>query len=154
MRLMPALDPVAFVEVGDFTGHALRHAAGRGLRRCVFVGMAGKLAKLAAGIMMTHWTRSKVDPGMLAELTRAAGGSGELAGRVAEANTARHAYELWRAAGLDAAGDELCARVALNLERFVDGRVEARVLLVDFDSLEVAGASPGARELVAAGVLS
>jgi hypothetical protein len=42
--------------------------------------------------------------------------------------------------------------VAANLERFVDGRVEARVLLVDFDDLGVAGASPGARELVARGV--
>ena len=152
MGLLPQLDPVAFVEVGDFTGHALRHAAGNGLRRCVFVGMAGKLAKLAAGIMMTHWTRSKVDPGMLAGLTREAGGGAALADAVAAANTARHAYELWRAAGLGAAPDLLCERVATNLERFVDGRVEAAVVLVDFDSLEVAGASPGARELLAAGV--
>jgi cobalt-precorrin-5B (C1)-methyltransferase len=151
MRLLPHLDEVCFVEVGDFTGYALKRATERGLERCVFVGMAGKLAKLAAGIMMTHWTRSKVDPGLLAGLTREAGGDEALTRAVAEANTARHAYELWREAGLDAAGDLLCASVADNLARFAEGRLEAHVLLVDFDDLSVAGASAGARELVGAG---
>jgi hypothetical protein len=36
--------------------------------------MAGKLAKLAAGVMMTHWTRSKVDNELLADVTTRAGG--------------------------------------------------------------------------------
>ena len=31
--------------------------------------MAGKISKLAAGVMMTHWTRSKVDNDLLAEIT-------------------------------------------------------------------------------------
>jgi cobalt-precorrin-5B (C1)-methyltransferase len=146
MDLLPALEEVAFIEVGDFTGYALKRAAGHGLARCWFVGMAGKLSKLAAGIMMTHWTRSKVDPGMLAELTRSAGGEERLAEAVAAANTARHAYELWRAAGLDSACDLVCARAAHNLERFVEGRLRVRAVMVDFDSLALAGASPGARE--------
>jgi cobalt-precorrin-5B (C1)-methyltransferase len=148
-RLLPDLEEVCFIEVGDFTGYALKRAAGLGFARCFFVGMAGKLSKLAAGIMMTHWTRSKVDPGLLAELTRAAGGSGALVAEVAEANTARHAYELWRAAGLDAAGDLLCARVAENLRMYIGGRLEVHALMVDFEDLAVTGASPGARELVA-----
>jgi cobalt-precorrin-5B (C1)-methyltransferase len=100
MRLHPALDQVCFVEVGDFTGHALKRAVARGLARCVFVGMAGKLAKLGAGVLMTHWTRSKVDPGLLACLTAEAGGAADLVDAVGRANTARHAYELWAAAGL------------------------------------------------------
>jgi cobalt-precorrin-5B (C1)-methyltransferase len=37
--------------------------------------MAGKLAKLAAGIMMTHWTRSKVDNDLLARITAEAAGA-------------------------------------------------------------------------------
>jgi cobalt-precorrin-5B (C1)-methyltransferase len=152
MALLPGLEEVCFIEVGDFTGYALRRAATLDLRRCFFVGMAGKLSKLAAGIMMTHWTRSKVDPGMLAELTAAAGGDGALTAAVAGANTARHAYELWRVAGLDAAGDLLCARAAANLARFVDGRLEVHAVMVDFDDLSVAGASPAARPLLADGV--
>ena len=149
MALLPALEEGAFVEVGDFTGHALRRAADRGLARCFFVGMAGKLSKLAAGIMMTHWTRSKVDPTLLAELVRTAGGNAALVAAVGEANTARHAYELWRGAGLDRAGDLLCRRVADNLTRFAEGRVEVHALMVDFDDLAVTGASPGARGGVA-----
>ncbi len=38
MRLLPDLPETCFVEVGDFTGAALRQAAERGLRDVVFVG--------------------------------------------------------------------------------------------------------------------
>jgi cobalt-precorrin-5B (C1)-methyltransferase len=40
-RLRPGLPPVCVVEVGDFTGIALRRAAGAGMSEVVFVGMAG-----------------------------------------------------------------------------------------------------------------
>ena len=60
---------VCFVEVGDFTGYALKRAVALEFERCLFVGMAGKLSKLGAGVLMTHWTRSKVDPQFLAALT-------------------------------------------------------------------------------------
>jgi cobalt-precorrin-5B (C1)-methyltransferase len=83
-RLRPDLEEVCFIEVGDFTGYALKRAAALGFERCLFVGMAGKLAKLGAGIMMTHWTRSKVDPGFLADITQAAGGGEALAAAVAD----------------------------------------------------------------------
>jgi len=119
MALLPGLPEVCFVEVGDFTGAALRRAVQHGVARVVFVGMAGKLTKLAAGVLMTHYTRSKVSTGLLGDITRAAGGDEELAARVSEANTARHAVELWTEAGLLApAGTELCRRVADVLGRF------------------------------------
>jgi cobalt-precorrin-5B (C1)-methyltransferase len=119
MALLPGLPEVCFVEVGDFTGAALRRAVRHGVARVVFVGMAGKLTKLAAGVLMTHYTRSKVSTGLLADVTRAAGGDDELAARVSAANTARHAAELWTETGLlAAAGSELCRRVADVLTRF------------------------------------
>jgi cobalt-precorrin-5B (C1)-methyltransferase len=119
MALLPGLPEVSFVEVGDFTGAALRRVMEHGVPRVVFVGMAGKLVKLAAGVLMTHYTRSRVSTGLLAEITRAAGGGDALAAEVAGANTARHAAELWEAAGLlEAAGTELCRRVAGVLARF------------------------------------
>ena len=119
MRLLPGLPEVCFVEVGDFTGAALRRAVEHGLARVVFVGMAGKLTKLAAGVLMTHYTRSKVSLTLLRDITLAAGGGQELAERVANANTARHAAELWDEAGLRAAaGRELCDRAARVIGRF------------------------------------
>ncbi|WP_309485906.1 cobalt-precorrin-5B (C(1))-methyltransferase, partial [Marinitenerispora sediminis] len=140
----PELPPVCFVEVGDFTGAALRRAVERGVRRVVFVGMAGKLTKLAAGILMTHYTRSKVSTGLLAEITRAVGGPAALAEEVAAANTGRHAYELWEAAGLlPAAGSELCRRVGDVLTRFAEGAVDVEVAMVDFTGRRVVAEWPG-----------
>ena len=145
MALLPELPEVAFVEVGDFTGAAIRKCVEGGVGRVVFVGMAGKLTKLAAGVLMTHYTRSKVDVGVLAELTLAAGGDPAVAQQVAAANTGRHAYELWEAAGLlRRAGDLLCARVAGVLAAFAaqqGGTLAADVALVDFTGRRVVAAS-------------
>jgi cobalt-precorrin-5B (C1)-methyltransferase len=140
MRMLPSLPEVCFVEVGDFTGAALRQTVDDGLREVVFVGMAGKLTKLASGVLMTHYTKSKVDLSVLAEITVQAGGSDELAAAVAGANTARHGYELWEAAGLlRRAGDLLCARVAEVLTRFCG--LPARVALVDPEGKAVVAAT-------------
>jgi len=147
MRLLPDLEEVNFVEVGDFTGQALKRAVENKLERCFFVGMAGKISKLAAGIMMTHWARSKVDNDLLAEITAKAGGSPTLIAEVENANTARHAYELWRSADLTDAADLLCRQAAENLVEYTEGKLEVHVVLVDFDTLDPAGASPGALEL-------
>ena len=141
MRLLPDLPEVCFVEVGDFTGAALRRAVEHGLTRVVFAGMAGKLTKLAAGVLMTHYTRSKVSLDLLRDITLAAGGDQDLAERVADANTARHAAELWdEAALLPAAGRELCARTARVLHRFcadialaeAKATPDIHVIMVDF----------------------
>jgi cobalt-precorrin-5B (C1)-methyltransferase len=142
MALLPDLPEVCFIEVGDFTGAALRTAVERGIARVVFVGMVGKLTKLADGVLMTHYTRSAVDTGLLGRLTVTCGGGPELAAAVDEANTARHAYELWDGVGLlRAAGDELCARVRQVLTRFTDGRIAAEVAMVDFTGRTVVAAT-------------
>ena len=149
MRLLPDLEEVCFIEVGDFTGQAIRQAVSCGLKQGFFVGMAGKLAKLAAGVMMTHWTRSRVDNSLLAEITAEAGGNPDLVREVERANTARHAYELWRGAGLERAPHLLCARVAENLRGYSGGELVVHAIMVDFDTLEPVGASPGALEQTA-----
>jgi cobalt-precorrin-5B (C1)-methyltransferase len=106
----------------------------------VFVGMAGKLTKLAAGVLMTHYTRSKVDMILLGQLTAATGGSAALADEVAAANTARHAYEIWAAAGLlRAAGDQLCCRVRDVLVAF--SGLAADVAMVDFTGRRMVAAT-------------
>lgn len=151
MRLLPDLEDVNFVEVGDFTGQAIKRAVDRGLKTCFFVGMVGKISKLAAGVMMTHWTRSKVDNDLLAEITTKAGGSTALIEEVENANTARHAYELWRSANLYTAADLLCKQAAENLAEYAEGKLEVHVILVDFDTLDPAGASPDALALTAWG---
>jgi len=145
IALLPDLPEVCFIEVGDFTGAALRTAVAHGVTRVVFVGMVGKLTKLAAGVLMTHYTRSRVDTGLLGRITTSVGGTPALAADVDAANTARHAYELWADAGLlRPAGDVLCGRVRDVLTRFTDGRIAAEVAMVDFTGRTVVAATvPG-----------
>ncbi|MEV1132184.1 cobalt-precorrin-5B (C(1))-methyltransferase [Agromyces sp. NPDC049794] len=140
--LLPELPEVCFVEVGDFTGAAVTAAVADGQTGVVFVGMAGKLAKLAAGILMTHYTRSRVDLSLLGAVTAEAGGPPELVAEVTAANTGRHAYELWEAAGLLApAGDLLCRRVRQVLLRFAGHRLTVDVAMVDFAGSRVVASS-------------
>jgi cobalt-precorrin-5B (C1)-methyltransferase len=140
MAMLPDLPEVCFIEVGDFTGAALRTGVERGIARVVFVGMVGKLTKLASGVLMTHYTRSAVDTVLLGRLTVTAGGAPALAESVAAANTARHAYELWDAAGLlRAAGVQLCFRVRDVLVAFSGLAVD--VSMVDFTGCRVVAAT-------------
>ncbi len=145
MRLLPHLPPVAFVEVGDFTGAALRRAVQHGLTEVVFVGMIGKLTKLASGVLMTHYTRSRVDTGLLAEITAAHGGSPADVAEIRGAPTARRAYEIWEVGGLlRTCGDDVCARVADTLRRFTAelGRsLASRAAMVDFAGQRVVAAT-------------
>jgi cobalt-precorrin-5B (C1)-methyltransferase len=145
MRLLSHLPPVAFVEVGDFTGAALRRAVEHRLTGVVFVGMIGKLTKLASGVLMTHYTRSKVDTGLLAEITAAHGGCPEDIAEIRGAPTARRAYEIWEVGGLlRACGDDLCARVADTLHRFsaeVGQALVSRAAMVDFTGQRVVAAT-------------
>ena len=153
MTMLPQLPEMCFVEVGDFTGAALRRAVEHGLTRVTFVGMAGKLTKLAAGVLMTHYTRSKVSLTLLRDITLAAGGGQDLADQVAVANTARHAAELWAAHGLlEPAGRELCQRVAEVLSRFCAEAAggapapDIQVIMVDFSGHTKIAAATGEGE--------
>jgi len=67
-KLFPELPDLAFVEMGEFTGHALKRCAARGITRAVLSGMIGKLSKVAQGHFMTHVAGNQVDPEFLAEL--------------------------------------------------------------------------------------
>jgi cobalt-precorrin-5B (C1)-methyltransferase len=132
-RLLPDLPPVCFVEVGDFTGIALRRAAAAGLRRATFVGMAGKITKLAAGVLMTHYRRSRVDGALLAAVARQTGAGPEVEQAATATATARHFTEICLAAGRTEPLAELCRRAAAACTAFVDGALAVDVVMVDFD---------------------
>ena len=141
-RLHPQLDPVCIIEVGDFTGIALRRAASKGIGQVTFVGMAGKIAKLAAGVMMTHFHRSKVDVDLLAEVARAAGAPPEVIEAATATATARHFYEVCIEAGVDAPLIELCRRAAIACTAHAGGEMPVDVIMVDFDGAEVVARWP------------
>jgi cobalt-precorrin-5B (C1)-methyltransferase len=129
----PDIPRVCVVEVGDFTGIALRRAAGAGMRRATFVGMVGKITKLAAGVMMTHFHRSQVDTDLLADVARATDAPAQIVAAATETATARHFFEVCTAGGVLEPLQELCRRAAANCQAHVDGALAVDVHLIDFD---------------------
>jgi cobalt-precorrin-5B (C1)-methyltransferase len=131
------LDPVCVVEVGDFTGIALRRAAGAGMRRVVLVAMAGKITKLAAGVMMTHFHRSKVDNELMARVAREASAPSPVVDAATATATARHFFEACRAEGCTSPLEALSREARTACEAHVEGRLPVEVWMVDFDGTEV-----------------
>jgi cobalt-precorrin-5B (C1)-methyltransferase len=132
-RLLPDLPAVCFVEVGDFTGIALRRAAAAGMARVTFVGMAGKITKLAAGVLMTHYRRSKVDGRLLQEVARLSHAGPEVLASATATATARHFTETCLASRCLEPLAELCRRAASACEAFVNGALSVDVVMVDFE---------------------
>jgi cobalt-precorrin-5B (C1)-methyltransferase len=138
-RLLPHLPVVCFVEVGDFTGVALRRAVARGIKTATFVGMAGKITKLAAGIFMTHYRRSRVDTDLLAEVARSSGANAGLVAAATATATARHFAESCLSIGQLEPLSELCRRAASMSRAFVGGALQVDVIMVDFEGHTVIG---------------
>ena len=136
-RLMPDLPPVCFVEVGDFTGIALRRAAAAGMSEVVFVGMAGKIAKLAAGVLMTHYRRSKIDSELLEQVALESGAPPEVVEAAKATATARHFAEACMEHGFLEPLRILCERAAAACETYVNQGLRVRVIMVDFEGDEV-----------------
>src|SRR5205085_2100904 len=130
---LPHLPEVCFVEVGDFTGIALRRAAAAGIGHVTWVGMVGKITKLAAGVMMTHFRRTKVDTALLAEVAREASAPAAVVDAATHTNTARHFYEVCIEHEAIEPLRLLCRRAAANCRAHVDGALSVDVVCVDFD---------------------
>ncbi len=141
-RTLPGLPEVAFVEMGEFTGHVLRRARERELRVVHLAGMVGKLSKIACGHLMTHVAGNQVDLDYLARLAGRAGAGPGLVEAVRSANTARHAQELVTGARLPRYFDLLCADVVSSCTELAGDRPEVRALLFDFDG-RLLGRAPG-----------
>ena len=144
--LFPELPELAFVEMGEFTGHALKRCALRGISHAVLSGMIGKLSKVAQGHFMTHVAGNKVDPEFLAELALEAGSAPELADRIRGANTARHVQEMVVPSGLPGLFGLICRRASERSEALVHGKVSVETAMFDFDGnvLGRAGSSSSA----------
>jgi len=135
-RAWPGLAPVCFVEVGDFTGIALRRAAALGIADVRFVGMAGKITKLAAGVMMTHFRRTRVDVELLAEVAQRCAATAEVVAAAAETATARHFFEVCAARREWAPLVELCRQAAAKCAAHAGGRITVEVVMIDFAGAE------------------
>ncbi|MHB1855556.1 MAG: cobalt-precorrin-5B (C(1))-methyltransferase [Acidimicrobiales bacterium] len=135
--IWPELDPVCFVEVGDFTGLALRRCARRGIGAVHFVGMAGKIAKLAAGVMMTHFHRSEVDTDVLERAALESSASESVVQAATATTTARHFFEACLAEDARGPLTLLCDWARTACQDHVKGKLPVDVLMVDYEGSAV-----------------
>jgi len=133
MRHFGHLPPLAFVEMGIFTGDALRACVRAGVRRVAVCGMVGKFAKLAQGHMQTHVAGNQVDTAFLAAIGAECGAGAALQAAIQGANTARHVGELVEAGGLAAPFyGKLAALGRDRCSGHVRGGLQVEALLFDF----------------------
>lgn len=137
MDLFPHLDPVCFVEVGDFTGIALKRAQGKGISKISWVGMAGKITKLANEVMMTHFHRSDINNDVLLQVALETNSTQELIDAATATNTARHFYEVCIGTGQIKPLERLCDLAKKACVKHVAGPLEIDIYMVDFDGNDV-----------------
>jgi cobalt-precorrin-5B (C1)-methyltransferase len=133
MKLFASLPEDNFIQMGDFVGVAVRHAAIKGVPGAIVVGMIGKLAKMAEGLMQTHARQGEVNVQFLADLAAAGGAPEELQQAIRRANTARHVWELCRQQDFSALAALVCRKAAEQLSACVRNRLEVCICMVDFD---------------------
>lgn len=94
--------------------------------RATVVARVGNLAKMAAGSLQTHVSRSQLEGPFSASSSARCSASPRLAAEIEAANTARHALELTDAAGLKGLCDLICTRsvtkATLTIKRRSNGR--------------------------------
>ncbi len=130
----------ALIDMGDFVGGTLKYLRRRPLPRVTLAGGFAKMAKLAAGHLDLHSSRSRVDPGLLAGELAALGAD---PGIVAAAQAADNA-----GAVLDLAGDWRAALADRIARR---ARAVALATLAGDSAIEVAIVDRGGAFLARAG---
>ncbi|HXN07282.1 MAG TPA: cobalt-precorrin-5B (C(1))-methyltransferase [Nitrospiria bacterium] len=123
----------AFVQMGDFVGHALKECVKRKIEKITISGMIGKLSKMAVGKMMTHAAGSEVDTRFLAEIAEKCGAGADTVKEIEAANTARHVAEIIQSRGLNSFFNELALRVCAEASRHAGGALTVECLMTDFE---------------------
>jgi cobalt-precorrin-5B (C1)-methyltransferase len=122
----------ALIDMGDFVGGTLKYLRRRPVPRLTLAGGFAKLAKLAAGHLDLHSSRSRVDPAGLARLLAATGAPADKVEAAARSDSAGAVLEL--AGGHAPALAEAVARQAREVAlATLSGDIEVEIAIVDRD---------------------
>lgn len=123
------LEDMSYVNVGIFTGAALKRCVQRGIPRATLVGMIGKFSKIAMGYFVTHVAGNKVDPVFLASLAGECGASEDVQAEMRNAASGRHFQEIALEHGETQVFDLMCERVCDAAQVYLGDRADD--LIVD-----------------------
>jgi cobalt-precorrin-5B (C1)-methyltransferase len=140
VKAMYDLPDMALLDMGDFVGGTLKYLRRHPVPWLTIAGGFGKLAKLAAGELDLHSSRSRVDVSRLASLVEEVGGSAVLVKRVREAQSAGEVLELARAERVDIA--DAVARRARDVVRAALADTAIDVVVFDRTGQRLGQAGP------------
>ncbi len=143
-RLWPYLPELAFVDMGIFTGDALKACARRRVSRVILCGMVGKFAKLAQGHLQTHAAGNRVDVHFLADVAARVRAPLSVQEEIRRANSARHFAEIALAYGITDVFPLLCELVCEHSFTHVQGALMVEAVVFDFDGRVLGQAERGA----------
>ncbi|EMK01802.1 MULTISPECIES: cobalt-precorrin-5B (C(1))-methyltransferase [unclassified Leptospira] len=132
MDLLPNMNEIAFIQVGDFIGTGIKTAIKEDIHHVVIVGMIGKLSKMADGVMMTHRGGSSVNTKMLANIARSLEIPETICSSIEAANTARHVLDICKESGHFYITTRICEIVSQNCSKHGLG-LRVSTYMVDFD---------------------
>lgn len=140
VQAMYDLPDVALIDMGDFVGGTLKYLRQHPVPWLTIAGGFGKLAKLAAGHLDLHSSRSQVDAGQLAVMLEELGAPRGLLDGARAAQSAGEVLNLSAAAQIDIAG--AVARRARDVALAALGETAVDVVVFDRGGRKLAQAGP------------
>jgi len=137
----PELPEESFIQIGDFFQVSMAAAAERGFSTATLAIFFGKAVKMAQNVPHTHAAKSALTLNTLSRWTWEATADRQLTQHVAEANTARHAFD-----PLKRKAPTVIVRVAEQArhcaEAFSTHRLRVRCLIFDYDGTTAVDTQP------------
>jgi cobalt-precorrin-5B (C1)-methyltransferase len=131
-KLFPETAPEAFVQIGDFFSDALCSATRLGFQKVTMAVFFGKAVKMAQESPCTHAHKTRLSLQALSDWCLNDGCSKDLAERLANANTAREAFDILleqRPSTIGTVGEKLVGAA----EKFSENRLLVDAVIFDFD---------------------
>ena len=122
----------SFIQMGDFSGYAIKQCAKKELKKAYVAGFIGKLAKMAAGVKQTHVKGSKVNMKFLSEIAKRCNANDKTIEKIKNANTARNVQEIIMEDEVDGFFDEISKEACLQMRNHSEGNIPVEVILFDF----------------------
>jgi cobalt-precorrin-5B (C1)-methyltransferase len=129
---LPGLPPEALVQMGDYVSFAFKMAGQMGFTHLGAAAFFAKSLKIAQGKGHTHASRGLPDLKELGRWIFTHTGRKELARAASQANTARQALEILRAAGADAVVAEVGRRMLAALRSYAWPGPRLTAFILDF----------------------
>ncbi len=144
VRRILKLPDHALIDMGDFVGGMLKYLRRHPVPRLTIAGGFAKLAKLAAGHLDLHSSRSRVDFDLLGAMAETRGASASSFRAIVDANTALDALVQATYAGVPLA-DDVAARARQVVLDHLQGDIEVDVMVFDREARLVGRTDAGAK---------